>query len=1071
MAKNIILEVSLDRAKIAKDILDTQKDIENLNKNIVDTRKKLDDAVKAGDTKTEGKLRKELVLLNSDLRQLTTEQKNYNKQLDLINKANAANAGSYEQLLRQQQIAQTNLKLLAGTLKQNADGTIELTEEYLKAAEQVREAKEAIIAFDQEIKDGRTNVGNYAESIKEAFEQTGLFGGAIGNVRNVVQGFKSVTSAVVDTTKGISDSVNGAIDSFSNWISVTNDASGTFSTFTSGVEGVSTTTETVSEGLETLGDASDKFGDKGSGAFKKVRVAMIASGIGAIVLAIVAAIGALVAYFTKTEEGAEKLEQAFAGVSAVFDVIIGAVAQVGGVIVELFTNFDEAIKKISFDNVVSGFKNLFSDAKEAAKGAVDLKKREQELEDARRDSILTQKQLALEAGNLRKIEQDKTKTTAERLDASKKASEKEKQILQEQIKFQQEEVNVILDRNKALEKSKTLRDEDSQKAIDAQVKLMELQDQFKNKDANDQAERSKLLKAAQQEEISARVGILNNNLKQLELEGKATVELRKEIAAKERQAALLASDLSAAERLKIESDYQTKLLEIDKNATDARNNLLQQTEDIRNARILDGRSREIAIELSAVRRKLDAIKGTSKEEEDLRAAIATESALKIVDIEKKYADLSAKERLDIIKNNASIQQGEINSKYKAEEDALRLSLSNQLITQQQFENEMFKIKERRLQDELNVALQTQGARQAEDKKFFDTSKAALDKQLADKKISEKEYNDGITALNKDFNDRETKTEVETQATITNLVNGLQQLRLDNQVANNTKRVANTDEALKREQELLEISTQNFLDVSAFIGDTLGQLSSNEQARFDQSKDALKQSLDDQKITQEEYNKEVARIDAEAASSKRKFAIAQKAISVAEILVNLNKELSAIALYASLNPLNAVTAGGAGAATYAAQSTAAYIRAGIGVAKVLAQKFADGGLTSSTDSLFNVVDDYSPTNVGTFANGGMFSRPSIGLIGEAGTELVIRNSVLRQEPAFFSALERWNRTGVRPFADGGFTSSTISAPIFDSDVLAQGIATAVASMPSPVVTVEDINTVSQRVQIVESRANL
>lgn len=1074
MAKNIILEVSLDKEKIAKDILDVGKQIESLNKNIVDTKKKLDDAVKAGDVKTEGKLRQELVLLQGDLRQLTTEQKNYNKQLDLINKANKANAGSYEQLLRQQQIAQTNLKLLAGTLKQNADGTIELTEEYLKAAEQVREAKEAIIAFDQEIKDGRTNVGNYAESIKEAFEQTGIFGGALGNVRTAISGFKSVATAVGDTVGGISDTVNGAIDSFSSWITTTDDASSSFSTFTSGVESASSTTETLSGGLDTLSGASENVGEKGSGAFKKIRVAMIASGIGAIVLAIVAAIAALVAYFTKTEEGAEKLEQAFAGISAVFDVIIGAVAKVGAVIFELFTNFDEAIKKFSWANIVEGTKELVKEGKEAAKNAVDLKKREQELEDARMNSIVTQKKLSLEAANQRKIEQDKTKTTAERIEASKKASEAEKKLLEQNIKFQEEELAIIKARNADLAKSKTLRDEDTKKALESEAKLLELQDQLKNKDANDQAERSKLLKQAQQEQITSRIGILNNELKALELQGKATIELRKDIAEKEKQAALLATDLGAAERLKIESDYQTKLIEIDAKAADDKKKLLEQSEDLRNARILDGRSREIAIEVAAAKRKLDAIKGSTAEEEQLRIEIATTSALKIAEIEKKYAEKTSKERVDIIKNNAKVEQDALSAKYKAEEDALRLSLSNQQITREQFEQEIFKLKERKLQEELNLQLQSQGLRQTEDKKFYSTSKDALDKQLAEKKITQEEYDQGIFALGKEYNDKELQTEVETQGAINTTVAALQQLRLDNQIKTNEFRLSSADAARVKEQELLELQTQNFLDVSNFIGDVLSQLSEKEQANFDASKESLKQSLDDKKISQEEYNKEVARIDAEAASSKRKFALVQKAISIAEVLVNLNKELSAIALYASLNPANALTGGAAGAAVYAAQSTAAYIRSGISVAKILAQKFADGGFTSSStagESLSSVFENYSPTNVGSFQNGGVFNRPSIGLIGEAGTELVIRNSVLRQDPIFFNSLERWNRTGVRPFADGGFTSSSLSAPVFDADAFTSSLATVVASMPSPVVTVEDINTVSQRVAIIESRANL
>jgi hypothetical protein len=180
------------------------------------------------------------------------------------------------------------------------------------------------------------------------------------------------------------------------------------------------------------------------------------------------------------------------------------------------------------------------------------------------------------------------------------------------------------------------------------------------------------------------------------------------------------------------------------------------------------------------------------------------------------------------------------------------------------------------------------------------------------------------------------------------------------------------------------------------------------------------------------------------------------------------------LYAAQNPTNAVTFGAAGTAVFAAQGIAAGIRAGLAIAKISSQKFADGGLTvggGKTDSLTNVLSRHSPSNVGSFSGGGLFSSPSIGLIGEEGAELVVRNKVLQQEPEFFNMIERWNRSGVRPFADGGFTSSKLSSPLFDSDQLIENIARAVANTPAPIVTIEDFNIAQNRVNVIEANANI
>lgn len=73
---------------------------------------------------------------------------------------------------------------------------------------------------------------------------------------------------------------------------------------------------------------------------------------------------------------------------------------------------------------------------------------------------------------------------------------------------------------------------------------------------------------------------------------------------------------------------------------------------------------------------------------------------------------------------------------------------------------------------------------------------------------------------------------------------------------------------------------------------------------------------------------------------------EKTLAIADILINLQKELSAIAVNAAANPANAVTAGAAGVAQFASLAALAKARAGLGIATVTAQTiqgFHDGGI--------------------------------------------------------------------------------------------------------------------------------
>jgi hypothetical protein len=79
-------------------------------------------------------------------------------------------------------------------------------------------------------------------------------------------------------------------------------------------------------------------------------------------------------------------------------------------------------------------------------------------------------------------------------------------------------------------------------------------------------------------------------------------------------------------------------------------------------------------------------------------------------------------------------------------------------------------------------------------------------------------------------------------------------------------------------------------------------------------------------------------------NRKKYSGLIKALGIAEVMINLYRELSAIALAAAQNPYNAVTMGAAGTAQFNMQSAMAIARAAFATGQILATKYAKGGYT-------------------------------------------------------------------------------------------------------------------------------
>ncbi|HQW03835.1 MAG TPA: hypothetical protein PLR30_15210, partial [Saprospiraceae bacterium] len=170
--------------------------------------------------------------------------------------------------------------------------------------------------------------------------------------------------------------------------------------------------------------------NQGTNAMKIFKIALISTGIGALVVAL----GSLVAFFAKTERGAEKIERVMAGVGAVVNVLIDRFAKLG----EGITKFFSGDFKGGWDDMKQSVKGLNEELTKEVGIMVALKKREQELDDQRRANNRTVAENIVKLKEAQLIADDNTKSAKERVANAKLAAKIEKDNLEANLKIAEE---------------------------------------------------------------------------------------------------------------------------------------------------------------------------------------------------------------------------------------------------------------------------------------------------------------------------------------------------------------------------------------------------------------------------------------------------------------------------------------------------------------------------------------------------------------------------------------------------------------------------------------------------------
>jgi hypothetical protein len=652
--EKIILDIEIDGGSSIAKIAALRKETDALKASNKELAKEAEAFRKAGNDEAYEATTKRIVQNEASLKALSATSRNYQNVLDLQTKANVAAKGSYEEVLRNQQIAQIQLKNLAGTLKQNADGTHELTEEYKQASLKVLQAKEAVLAFDAGIKDGRTNVGNYASSMAQALNNTGLFGDKLNLVSDGFEKLKQGKEAFVALIKALVPLKAAATETATETAAIGTELAvvateaqvvggelatvgGELSVIGTEMGVVATETAVATTEVVAFGTYTEVAATKGVGAMNLLKIAIASTGIGLLLIAL----GSLAAYFSSTDEGAEKLKVTFAAIGQVVKGVVGVFASFGKIIIEAFSsidNFGEALSNLG--NIILNPLDSFNKAKKATSEFIAEQARLAAIAaDNERAQIAYNKSLRagneeqaknnLSIGDLKTASEDKTKTDQERINAIKEAGKLEKANIDIEVKNAATRKQLALNDLKLAEQSGNGKEEALDKLSAATIEYNKLVDDASDKEKETLAAASKLQLSLDKATAIAKIKILDDQLKEQELlKGKSyQAEIDNENAKYE----ILRKDktLSNDELKSLESGHKLQILTIQKEFGQLELATQKSIEDASIASLEDKVTREIATEALAAQRKIEALTGTAAQIEEQKELILIDSQNKI----------------------------------------------------------------------------------------------------------------------------------------------------------------------------------------------------------------------------------------------------------------------------------------------------------------------------------------------------------------------------------------------------------------------------------------------------------
>lgn len=398
-----IIGIEIDAGKAIQQIAQLDEQIEALKASEAALKKEM----KSGGTATAAQ-REEMARLKSEITYLNGVKRTYVTAVQNEIKANKANEGALKQL-------RANLA--------------NLTQQYDSLSRADREGE-----IGRGLKD---QINQVTAELKKGEEETGRFQRSVGGYTDAMQSmFRQVVPGAQQAQTALSQFTAIFVDARTQIVNIAKE----YQAANSAAVGLGTAQRVAAVGTNLL-----------TTAFKMLKVAIIATGLGALVVVL----GSLYNYFTRTQEGVEKLNVAMAKIGAVVDVILDRLAMLGKALVQVFSgDFRGAA-----DSAKGALVGIGQELAEETKRAGDLRKAMNEIE--KQEAGLRARRAAekVQIAELRREANDTTKSYAERIKAQGKANRMAIKTAEDERRIGEARIANILAVNKGTKEYKQLMDD------------------------------------------------------------------------------------------------------------------------------------------------------------------------------------------------------------------------------------------------------------------------------------------------------------------------------------------------------------------------------------------------------------------------------------------------------------------------------------------------------------------------------------------------------------------------------------------------------------------------------------
>ena len=516
---------------------------------------------------------------------------------------------------------------------------------------------------------------------------------------------------------------------------------------------------------------------------------LLANPIMAILAAIVVVFMALYKALTSSEEGVNKLNKMLAPLKAIMDAILNVVQKCVGAIMDFITSIInglmKALEKLPFVG------KYFKEINEYAEEAIQLEEDKQAL--AKKERELT-------------MENAKTQRDVAELRA--KAREKDVYSEKERVAFIEEAI--------ALEKKRA---EETKAIAEERLRIAEAEAARAGNSAEVEDELARLradVYSAETEYHTKRRKLESELTKFREEEERSRQEAAKQaLEARLKQV----DDAISAERKKLTASRLAR--EID----DAEFNEKLQ-----------------ALEMEALERRLQ-VRGLEKSEREKIEKEILAAKLKIMQEEERATKELVENVQQVMTSAAEKEKKAFEKKYADQEEILAKGLEAELITREEYENRLEEIRAERqalldAKEEEERKKKAAGELASKDAEF-EEEKVKLLEQLAERAITQEEYNNTLLELEQRFLDEKMRVTGLSEEQITKL----KEQQLNKQIANQNAALKKQEEQQKKYQKVLADSANKFGEI--FSKMAIGAEESAEELQYQMvllALDTLKQMI-------------------------------------------------------------------------------------------------------------------------------------------------------------------------------------------------------------------------------------